>query len=770
MVEAGPYIGRSLPRVEDMRFLTGKGRYTDDFSLEGQAYCAFVRSPHAHARILGIDASQALKSAGVLAVLTGADYAADGLGGIAHMPNPADAVDVSQRAFAAVSDLPHWPLAIDRARHVGEAVALVVATSAAAARDAAELVAVDYEPLPAVVSVFDAIREGAPQLWDSVPGNVCFRQAFGDADAVRSILAAAAHVIRHDFLQNRVANCQLEPRAALGEYRDGEYTLISGSQGAFLQKVSIARAFNVSPDRVRVLCPDVGGGFGPRTNVYPEQVAVVWAAKQLARPVKWNGDRSESFLTDYQGRDGAMRTAIGFDSEGRILAYDVEWFGNVGAHTVSFVPMSNGRRMVPSVYHVPAAHYRAEAVLTNTVPTAPFRGAGRPEATHLIERLLDLAAAKIGIDRVAIRRRNLVRPDMLPYRSAADLVYDSGDFPAYMESALRAGDWDGFPARREAARTRGRLAGIAVANHLEAPVGAPVERASVSVQADETVEVITGTQSTGQGHETTFAQIVADQLGVPFESVRIRYGDTRFVGLGGGTHSDRSTRIAGTLFVGACEEVIAQGKALAAGLLEVAAADVGYEKGRFRVLGTDRGIGLFELARGAGDVRKALAATRDFRGRIPAYPAGAVVCELEIDPETGVVEITRYTTVDDVGRPVNPMIVEGQTHGGIAQGVGQALREAMVLAPDSGQVLSGSFMDYAVSRAGDLPSFKVQHAEHPTTGNPLRIKGGGEGGVVPATAVVINALCDALSQSGIEDLPLPATAEVVWQAAKTSSL
>ena len=769
------YIGRSIPRVEDGRFLLGAGRYTDDISLDGQAYCVFVRSPHPHARLVGIDTSQAAAAPGVLAVLTGADYVADGLSGIAHMPNPADALDVSQRAFTAppadrIVDLPHWPLAIDRVRHVGEPVAAVVALTRDAARDAAEHVAVEYEPLAAVVSLPDALKPGAPQLWDDAPGNLCFVQTFGDADAARRAIAEAPHVIRHAFGQNRVANCQLEPRAALGSFdaASGMHTLISGGQGAFLHKVSLARIFAIAPDRVRVICPDVGGGFGPRTNLYPEQVVVVWAARRLGRPVKWTGERSEAFVSDYQGRDGLMRCELALDRDGRILAYDVDWLGNVGAHTVTFVAMSNGRRMLPTVYHVPLAHCRVQAVLTNTVPTAPYRGAGRPEATHMIERLLDIAAARVGIDRLEIRRRNMVGLDMLPYRTATGLVYDCGDFVGCMERALTAADWSGFAARRAEARARGRLAGIAVANHLECPVGAPVERVRVQVSGDGEIDVVCGTQSTGQGHETTFAQIVAEQLGVPLESVRIRYGDTDFVTLGGGTHSDRSTRLAGTLIVQNCGDIIERGRQAAAAALEVAAADIAYNDGVYRVRGTDRAIGLFEVARAmqTGDPdaegSRALVATRDFKGRISAYPAGAAVCELEVDPQTGAVQITRYTTVDDVGQPINPMIVEGQTHGGIVQGIGQALFEGMALDRESGQVHSGSFMDYGIGHADDVPFFQVEHAEHPTKGNPLRVKGGGEGGVVPATAAVINALCDALLQANVEDLPMPTTPQTIW--------
>ena len=771
------YIGQSIPRFEDRRFLTGQGRYTDDYRLEGALHCAFVRSPHAHARILRIDAGEALRLPGVAAVLTGADYLADALGGIAHMPNGADVIDISLRSFMPpeqVLDLAHRPIAADRARYLGEAVAVVIAQTAALARDAAELVSVDYEPLPSVSSVVDALNEGAPQLWDQAPRNTCFSMEFGEAGTTGKTFASAPHVVRHEFTNSRIVNCQLEPRSALGVYDSGSglHTLISGNQGVHTQRVALAAVLKVPIEQVRVVCPDVGGGFGPRTHLYAEQVAVVWAAKRLRRPVKWTSDRSEAFLADYQGRDSVARAALALDAEGRILAYDVDWYGNVGAHTVSYTAMGNARRVLPTVYQVPAFHLRVRGVLTNTVPTAPFRGAGRPEAHHLIERLLDMAARRIGIDRVEIRRRNIVGKGMMPYKTVTGITYDSGDFSGYMEKTLVLADWSGFPARKEQARARGRLAGIGIANHVEIPVGFPMERVVVRAAGEGIVDVIVGTQSTGQGHETSFAQIVADQFGVAIESIRIRYGDSEFVALGGGTHSDRSTRIAGAMMVRACAEIVDKGKSAAAALLEVAAEDIVFAEGVFRVSGTDRALSLFDVARAveageaAPDLRQVLAASQDFRGRIPAYPGGSCVCELEVDPETGSVEITRYTLVDDVGQPINPMIIEGQAHGSIVQGVGQALREGAAIDPESGQVLTGSFMDYGISRADDLPSFRVGHAEDPTSGNPLRVKGGGEGGIVAATAVVHNALCDALAECGVEDVPMPATPLAIWEALK----
>jgi len=768
-------IGQRLPRVEDLRFVSGRGAYTDDIRLEGQVYCAFVRSPHAHARLARIDATRARAMPGVLAVLDAADYLADGLCPIDHQPNPLDAVDIAKRALVAAAGgrviaLPHWPLARGRVRHVGEPVAAVIAQSVALARDAAEAVEVDYEPLAAVVSPVDAAAADAPQLHDEVPGNRCFSIGFGDEPATRAAIAKAPTVIRREFVNQRIANCQMEPRAAIGDYdaATSRYTLISGSQGVVRQRQALAGALNRPLEQVRVICPDVGGGFGPRTMLYPEQAVVVWAAARLGRPVKWTGDRSEAFISDYQARDSVARAALALDAEGRILAYEVELFGNIGAHTVSFVPMANGQRLLTTVYHVPAAHVRINGMLSNTVPTAPYRGAGRPEATHVLERLLDIAARRLGIDRIELRRRNLVRRDMLPYRNAMGLVYESSDFHGYQRRVLDAADWAGFAARREAARSRGKIAGIGYANYVESPVGAASEHVDVSVSAEGVVEVIVGTQSTGQGHETTFAQVIADRLGVPFDCVRIRYGDTDFVTAGGGTHSDRSMRLAGTLLVRASDDIIVQGREAAATLLEAAASDLVFESGRFLVAGSDRAVGLFDVAgaieAGAIDARRALAAASDFRGRIPAFPAGAAVCELEVDAETGAVAITRYTTVDDVGQAINPLIVDGQTHGGIAQGVGQALRERVALDGDSGQLLAGSFMDYGLTRADDLPSFDVSLVEDPTGGNPLRIKGGGEGGIVPATAAVINALCDALCEYDVEDMPMPATPLAIWRA------
>lgn len=725
------HIGQPLPRLEDERLLTGRGRFTDDLARERQVWCTFVRSPHAHARILSIDATRAA----CIAVLTGADYVADGLRPIDHIPNPLDAHDVARKVFADPLELPHWPLAHGEVRHVGEPVAAVIAESAQAARDAAERVEVAYEVLP-------------------LEEKTCVQASFGDAAAVRAAAARAAAVVRLELRHQRVANSQIEPRAALGEYdpASGRYALTSGSQGVSRLQQALGEIFGVPKEGIRVVSQDVGGAFGPRSYLYPEQVVVLWAARRVGRPVKWTSERSEAFVSDFQGRDSRIEAALAVTADGSILAYEARVLGDLGAHTASFVPLSNFRNILSTVYRVPAVHLEVRGTTSNTVPTAPYRGAGRPEAHHAIERVLDLAARRLSIDPAEIRRRNLVRREELPYRTPMGLTFDSGDFCGYMERALSLSQYASFGARREEAKTRGKLRGIGIANYVESPVGAAKERVELKVDSGG-VEMIVGTQSSGQGHETTFAQVLADQLGIPPEGIRLRTGDTDFVAAGGGTHSDRSMRLAGTLIVKSAQSVIEQGRQAAAAALEVQVADLLYERGEFRIAGTDRGISLIEAASA-----RPLLAAEEISGRIPAYPAGAAVCELEIDPETGSVEVVRYVTVDDVGQAINPMIVDGQTHGGIAQGIGQALAEGVAF-DAAGQLLTGSYLDYGLSRSTDLPFFACEQAEDPTAGNPLRIKGGGEGGIVPATAAVINALCSALD---VDDVPMPATPQAVW--------
>jgi carbon-monoxide dehydrogenase large subunit len=770
-------IGKPIPRVEDQRFVTGNGQYTDDIRVDGQLHAAFLRSPHAHAGLRSVDISAAQEAPGVIAVLVGQDYLDDGFQGVDHVPNPVDAVDATKKAFltsltGSIFNQFHIPLPVDRVRYVGEAIAMVIAETPLQARNASELIEVDYDVLDAVINGADAMQPDAPQLWDGAPGNLCFQTQIGDREAARKILAEADHVIRREFHHSRLVNCQMEPRSAIGMHdaANDVYTLISGSQGAVRQQLVLAAALKVPPARMRVVCPDTGGGFGPRSFVYVEQLAVVWAARRVGRPVKWTSDRSEAFLSDYQGRDAIIRSAIGFSKDGRILAIDNEWIGNVGAHTVSYVPMSNGTRIMTTVYDVPVAAVHVSAVMTNTVPTAPYRGAGRPEATHVIERMLDLAAAELGIDRAEIRRRNLVTHDKLPYRSPMGLTYDSGEFERNMARAMTLAQWDSFEERRAQSRANGRLRGIGLANYIESPVGAPRERIELTVRADGSVDIVSGTQSTGQGHETTFAQVIAHHLGVPMEAVKLRTGDTAFVSVGGGSHSDRTMRLGGMLLVDTAQQIIATGKQVAAALFGVDASGIEYADASFTASASGKRISLAEVAHQVskdgvpGDPSmKKLYAHAEVNTRVPAHPTGAAICELEVDPDTGMVELVNYTSVDDVGQPINPLIVEGQVHGGLAQGIGQALSEGFYVDRETGQVLTGSYMDYGMPRAGVIPPLNVELTEDPTHGNPLRVKGGGESGITPATATIFNALADALREYGNDELAMPATPKVVWE-------
>jgi carbon-monoxide dehydrogenase large subunit len=768
----GARIGQPVIRKEDSALLIGQGHFSDDLNLAGQAYAVMVRSPHAHARIRAIDAADALALPGVVAVLTGADALADDLKPIPHRPliGPPDIAlgrpDTSDKFLWPHRVLPH-----DKARFAGEAVAMVIAESVSEAKDAAERVDVEFEPLPAVTDAVAAAAPEAPRLWDEAASNVCIDAEVGDAAATASAFARAAHVVKLDTWIQRVTGVPLEPRAAVGSHdaASGRTTLYAGSGGVVRQKHELAGVLGVPPDRIRVVSGDVGGNFGTRNAFYPEFALVAWASRRVGRPVKWTCERQEAFLSDYQGRDLFVSAELAVDHDGRILALRGSLIGNIGAHTVSFVPLIKGVSVISGVYRIPAACLRARAVLSNTPPTNPYRSAGRPEAMFVIERLIDLAAAAHGFDPVEFRRRNLIGSEA-PYTNPFGLTYDRGEYRQAMDCALTLGDWDGFAQRRRAAACSGKRRGIAVANYVEFTTGAPREWTKVTVAPEGRVDVAIGTLSSGQGHQTSFAQLVTDWLGVPFDCVHLIQGDTDLVPVGGGSHSGRSMRLAGIVIGKASEALIAKGKRIAAHVLEAAEHDIEFSGGNFIVQGTDRSIGVFEVAREAmrrkdldADLAGPLAAESDETVGVGGFPYGSHVCEVEIDLDLGTVEIVGYAAVDDVGRAVNPRILHGQSHGGIAQGIGQALLESCVYDRESGQLLSGSFTDYAIPRADDLLPFATEISEVLSPNNPLGVRAGGEGGTTPALAVVVGAVVDALKEFGVTHMEMPVTPERVWR-------
>jgi carbon-monoxide dehydrogenase large subunit len=768
-------IGKALPRKEDPRLLIGAGNYSDDISLPGQAYAVMVRSPHAHAHIRSIDTVAARAMPGVLAVLTGADLVADGLKLIPHTPiptrPPADIMlinrDGSEHACA-----PHPLLPVDRVRYVGEQVVLVAAETPALAKDASERVVVDYELLRPVTATLAAAEKNATRLYDDV-ANVCIDADVGDATATAAAFARASHVVALDTWVQRVTGVPLDARAAVGAYdaATGRYTLYAGSGGAVRQKRELAGILGLPEHTVRVVSGDVGGNFGTRNAFYPEFALVVWAARRIGRPVKWTCERHEAFLSDYQGRDQVIQAELALGADGRFLALRGSVICNAGAHSVMYVPLLKCVELLSSVYRVPTAFIRARAVLSNTAPTNPYRSAGRPEAMFAIERLVDLAARKLGHDRIDVRRRNLIAASQQPYANPLGMTYDSGNYEEMMNRALLLADWKGFAARRRKANRRGLRRGIGLANYIEATSGAPREYAAISVAAEGRIELAVGTLSSGQGHETSFAQCVAEWLGVPLEAIRLIQGDTDIVPIGGGSHSGRSMRMAGIVMGKAACAIIRKATMIAAHIFEADAADVEFCEGHLVVKGTDRSIDLFEVAAAArerhdlpDDLRGPLKAECDELVRTAAFPFGCHVCEVELDPETGAVEIVRYSAVDDVGRAINPLILHGQTHGAIVQGVGQALWEQCCYDPATGELLTGSLMDYAMPRAHMLPSFATEISETPAPGNPLGVRAGGEGGTAPALGAVVNAVVDALADLGVAHVEMPLTPERVWRA------
>lgn len=763
-------VGQPVPRSEDPKLLTGRGRYTDDLNLPGQAHAWVLRSPYAHARIksIGTDAARAMP--GVIAVYTARDIDPQGYKPLRSVP------EGKNRDGSTMRQAVRPPLARDKLTFVGDPVAVVVAETRDQARDAAEAIELDVEPLPAVTSARAALQPGAPVLYDEVPGNLLLDAVSGDVAKTDEAFAKAAHVTKLDMVINRVVVSAMEPRAMLAEFDSGSgrFTVHIGSQGVFGMRQGLADVMNLPVEKLRVLTYNVGGSFGMKAGVYPEYVTIMHAARALGRPVKWTEDRSQSFLSDQAGRDHEVTGELALDKDGHILALRLTMIANMGAYPSNFAPMiaalNIGKNAI-GVYRTPQLVTQARCAVTNISPMGPYRGAGRPEGNYVMERLMDAAAFELGMDPVQLRLRNHIRPEQLPHTAPNGMVYDSGDFPAVLDKAIAAADWNGFERRKAASKARGKLRGRGLAQFLEVTAASVKEMGGVRFEADGGVTIITGTLDYGQGHATPFAQVLASRLGIPFERIRLLQGDSDELLAGGGTGGSRSMMMSGSAIMHAADKVIENGKAIASAALEAAVADIEFSAGAFRIVGTDREIGLLDLAAklraGAVKLPPGVAPTLDVShvdGAVPsAFPNGAHIAEVEIDPETGVTEVVSYASVNDFGVIVNPLMVEGQVHGGVVQGIGQALLERPVY-DESGQPLAGSYMDYAVPRAADAPFIGFASHPVPAKTNVLGVKGCGEAGCAGALPAVINAVVDALRPYGVTHLDMPATREVIWRA------
>ncbi len=775
-------IGASVRRKEDLRFLSGRGKYTDDINRPGQLYAYIRRSDRPHARIRGIDAAEAKATPGVVAVFTGADMQADNIGGLPC------GWQIHNKDGTPMAEPPHPVLAVDTVRHVGDPVAVVIAESRQTAKDAAEKLAIDWQDLPSVATVKDAAAAGAPLVHDGVAGNVCYDWHIGDKAATDAAFARATRTVRLDLTNNRLIPNAMEPRAAVGDYdpTTGDYTLYTTSQNPHVIRLLMgAFVLHIPEHKLRVVAPDVGGGFGSKIFHYAEEAIVTWVAGKLNRPVKWTCERGESFMSDAHGRDHVSTAEMALDAEGNFLGLRVKTLCNMGAYLSTFgpaVPTYLYATLLAGVYKTPAIYAEVKAVFTHTVPVDAYRGAGRPEATFLLERLVDVIAHDTGHDRIEIRRRNFIPRDAFPYQTPVALQYDSGDYFATLDAALKAVDWAGFPARRRESAEKGWLRGIGVSTYVEACGIAPsavvgalgaraglYEVANIRVHPTGSVTVFTGTHSHGQGHETTFAQLVSDQLGVPLAQVEVVHGDTAKIPFGMGTYGSRSLSVGGSAMVKAMDKIIAKGKKIAAHLLEASADDIEFKDGKFTVAGTDRSKALAEISLAAyvphnypiEELEPGLDETAFYDPKNFTFPGGCHICEVEIDAETGHVYVVNFVAVDDLGRVINPMIVEGQVQGGVAQGIGQALLENAAY-DANGQLLTGSFMDYTMPRAFDVPDIHVGTESTLCTHNPLGAKGCGEVGAIGSPPAVINAVVDALSQYGVRHIDMPATAEKVW--------
>ena len=761
-------IGHAARRREDDRFLTGAGRYLDDIRLPGEVHAWMLRSPHAHAVVRGLEVARAATAPGVLAVLTGADYRAAGLGPL-KSPVPVENKDGSPRA-----DPPRWPLALDRVRHVGDGVAMVVAETLAAARDAIELIEVDYQPLPVVADPARAPEPGQPLIWDEAPNNLCFDWETGDQARTAAAFAAAAHVVAIDLVNNRVSTNSMEMRGAIGDFAAGRYTLHVSTQGAHMTRADLCgEVLHIAEADLRVVVPDVGGGFGMKVFPYPEYPLVLWAARRLGRPVRWVPDRSDSLISDCHGRDHRTHAELALDADGTIVAMRVRTIANLGAYLsrfAPFLPTRVGPPLLTGSYTIATIHVEVRGVFTNTVPIDAYRGAGRPEANYVIERLLDVAAAELGVDPLDLRRQNYIPPAAMPYKTPLVYTYDDGEFAQNLSDALDLADRRGFAARRAEAARRGRRRGFGVSTYVEASGAFPGEQAEarVRMEGDGRVTLLSGTQNIGQGQETAFVQLIEERLGIPLDGVSFVQGDTNLIAHGTGTGGSRGLIYGGHAVLQATESLIENAKARAADMLEAAAVDIEYGAGACRVVGTDRRIGLIEVAANAAANDEVLEGDGAFAPEMGrSFPNGCHICEVEVDEETGAVEVVGYAVVDDFGTIVNPLLVRGQVRGGTVQGIGQALMEQCVY-DGEGQLLTGSFMDYCMPRAADVPMLAVEFNEVVCANNPIGAKGCGEAGCTGSMPAVINALVDALSDLGIRHLDMPATPERVWRAIRAA--
>jgi carbon-monoxide dehydrogenase large subunit len=766
-------LAQSVRRVEDPRLLIGNGRYTDDIVLPGMLHGVVLRSPHAAAKLGAIDTTAAGAAPGVKAIYTAADLNADGIGSLPC------AVSLDNRDGSTMASPPHPVLADGAVRHVGDPVAFIVAETAKAARDAAELITVDYDIQPSITDLAKVTDAASPLVWPEVKRNMVFDWEFGDKAKTDAQFAKAAHVTSLTVVNNRIIVSSMEARVSIADYdaTTGRWTMYANTQGGWLVKGLIAPMFNAEPEKFRIVTPDVGGGFGMKLFLYAEHALTCYAARKLGRPVKWASERSEAFLCDTQGRDNLTLGELAIDADGKFLALRTRVVANMGAYLSNFgpyIPTIAGTSVIASVYGFQAVYANVIGVFTHTVPVDAYRGAGRPESNYLMERLVDAAARELKIDRTELRRRNMVPSSAMPHTTPYGTVYDSGDFRMVLDSALKQMDYAGFAVRRAEAAKRGKRRGIGLAYYLEATGGDPTERAEIRFADDGGVDVYVGTQSTGQGHETAYVQLTSQRLGIDAEKIRIRQGDTDAIPVGGGTGGARSLYSEGQAILLTADSVIAKGKQAAAEVLEASATDIAFADGVFAIVGTDRGIDIIALAAtqrqraAAGQSAVTLDTAEVANIDKHTFPNGCHMAEVEVDPDTGVVEVVRYRVSDDFGKAVNPLIVRGQVHGGVAQGFGQAVLERTAYDASSGQLISGSFMDYALPRADDLPNIEVDLLEVPCVGNPLGVKGAGEAGAVGSPPAMINAIVDALSVDGVTHIDMPATPEKIWQAMSTA--